>query len=175
MLWGSACGGDPAIVRQALARTDWQPDDGRWYRMLEQPVRMWNHMGFWANDELDRGPYHECLALLLGHCDPNVRGRFGMTILHDLAAARDHVSDDEQRAFATLLLDAGAGLGPRDDLLCSTPLGWACRWGRLRMVELLLERGADPIESAAEPWATPRAWAEKQGHTAVLARLDVEK
>jgi ankyrin repeat protein len=59
----------------------------------------------------------------------------------------------------------------RDELLRSTALGWACRWGRLHFVKLLLERGADPIEKDAEPWATPRAWAEKRGHHAVLHLL----
>ena len=59
----------------------------------------------------------------------------------------------------------------RDDLLRSTPLGWACRWGRVELVTLLLERGADPVEADAEPWATPLAWAEKMGHDPVLAVL----
>jgi hypothetical protein len=36
---------------------------------------------------------------------------------------------------------------------------------------LLLERGADPIELDAELWATPRAWAEKTGHTEIVAVL----
>ena len=39
-----------------------------------------------------------------------------MTILHDLAGARTHVTDTEQVAFATRLLDAGARLDLRDDL-----------------------------------------------------------
>ena len=69
------------------------------------------------------------------------------------------------------LLDSGASLTIRDPLLKSTPLGWACRWGRVELVKLLLERGADPVEPLAEPWATPRAWAEKMEHTAVLAAL----
>jgi hypothetical protein len=30
------------------------------------------------------------------------------------------------------------------------------------MVNLLLARGADRIEADAEPWATPRAWADKK-------------
>jgi len=75
-------------------------------------------------------------------------------------------------AFATHLLDSGAALDPRDDLLQSTPLGWACRWGRVELVKLLLERGADPVEAAAEPWATPWAWAEKRDHQDVLDELD---
>jgi hypothetical protein len=28
-----------------------------------------------------------------------------------------------------------------DESLKSTPLGWACRWGRVALVELLLARG----------------------------------
>src|SRR5579864_7752045 len=41
-----------------------------------------------------------------------------------------------------MLLDRGARLDLRDDLLKSTPLGWACRWGRLEMAEVLIGRGA---------------------------------
>ena len=74
-------------------------------------------------------------------------------------------------AMATLLLDAGARTDIRDDLLKSTPLGWACRWGRIELVRLLLARGADPVETDAEPWATPRAWAEKKGRTEILDLL----
>ena len=73
--------------------------------------------------------------------------------------------------FASILLDAGARLDLRDDLLKSTPLGWACRWGRVELVRLFLERGADPIESDTEPWATPTAWAEKMNRTDVLVVL----
>jgi hypothetical protein len=38
-------------------------------------------------------------------------------------------------------------------------------------VALFLERGADPSERDAEPWATPLAWAEKKGHSAIAAVL----
>ncbi|HUQ94490.1 MAG TPA: single-stranded DNA-binding protein [Bryobacteraceae bacterium] len=50
-------------------------------------------------------------------------------------------------------------------------VGWACRWGRIELVELFLQRGADPAETDAEPWAAPRAWAERMGHAAVAALL----
>jgi ankyrin repeat protein len=70
------------------------------------------------------------------------------------------------------LLDAGARTDVRDDLLKSTPLGWACRWGRAPIVKELLRRGVDPIEPDAESWATPRAWAEKMGHREIVAMLD---
>jgi ankyrin repeat protein len=68
-------------------------------------------------------------------------------------------------------MDTGADLSLRDNLLKSTPLGWACRWGQLALVRLFLERGADPIETDAEGWATPLAWARKGGYAEVEAEL----
>jgi len=38
-------------------------------------------------------------------------------------------------------------------------------------VELLLARGADPIEAGAEPWATPLAWAERRHHAGITSIL----
>ncbi len=178
LLWAGACGGDPEIVRMALDRVDWPRHDLRWFQILEQPLRIWNHgSGHWANPEWDRGTYLECFRLVANRCDVNIRGRmqdqgqFGLTILHSVAGAREHVMPEERLAFATVLLDAGARLDIRDNLLKSTPLGWACRWGRAELVRLLLKRGADPVEQGAEPWATPKAWAQKMGHDDVLAVL----
>lgn len=171
LLAGAACGGDPEIVRRALERVDWPRDDPRWFSILEQPLRIWSHGSTGAS--WDRGTYLTCFRLLLERCDPNVRGRetFGLTILHSVAGSREHVTAGERVAFATMLLDAGARLDVRDNLLLSTPLGWACRWGRIELVQLFLERGADPVEADAEAWATPRAWALKKGHDALLAVL----
>jgi hypothetical protein len=168
LLWGAACGGDPEIVKMALERVDWPRDDSRWYRILEQPLRIWN---YGATEAIDRGTYLTCFRLVLERSDANVSGRFGLTILHDVAGSRKHVTAGERVGFATMLLDAGAKMDVRDELLNSTPLGWAWRWGRAELVKLLLARGADPIEAEAEPWATPRAWAEKKGHQSVLALL----
>jgi ankyrin repeat protein len=81
------------------------------------------------------------------------------------------VTAHEVVEFATALLDAGARLVVRDELLKRTPLRWACRWGRVDLVKLLLERGADAVEADAEPWARPQAWAEKMGRGDVLAAL----
>ena len=162
LLWGAADGGHPEIVRLALERIDWPRDDSRWYRMLWRPLP-----GHKARPDFPR--YLECLRLMLERGDANAPASFGRTLLHDLAARGQA---DEQVAFTTLLLDAGARHDVRDDLLRSTPLGWACRWGRVELVRLLLARGADPIEADTEPWARPRAWAEKGGHADVLALLD---
>ena len=126
---------------------------------------------------MDRRTYLTSFALVLARCNPNLRGRvtdgpgFGLTILHSIAGSREHVTADERVAFATLVLDAGARMDVRDDVLKSTPLAWACRWGRVELVKLYLEHGADPQESEAEPWATPLAWAQKKGHHEIEAYL----
>ena len=167
LLWGGACGGDAEIVRMALEHIDRPKDDRWWFHIMEQPIRMWS----------DGGAQLECLKLILERCDPNIPGRsgdgFNLTILHSVAGARPHVTGEERLAFATALLDASARTDLRDGLLNSTPLGWACRWGRIELVELLLQRGADPVEADAESWATPKAWAEKMGHAAVVSLLQV--
>lgn len=179
LVWSAACGGDPEILEAALNHVRIPRDDPRWFSLLEQPLRLWNHgTGHWCHPEWDRSTYLTCFRLLLPHADPNVRGRpqdkgqFGLTILHGLAGSRHHMTPEERVAFATALLDAGARLDLRDNLLRSTPLGWACRWGRPELVKLYLARGADPAERDAEPWATPRAWAERMGHTDVIAALE---
>ena len=174
LLWGSACGGDPEILRLALERVDWRRDDPRWFNMLEQTLRHWAFGS--ATQGWDDSTYLECFRLLLDRCDPNLRGRptdeqqFGLTTLHNIVARGD-MAPEERVAYASAILDAGARLDIRDHLLKSTPLGWACRWGNLPLVELFLARGADPIEPDAEPWAMPAAWAARMNHAEILSRL----
>ena len=55
------------------------------------------------------------------------QGKLRRTLLHEVAAMRDHITEDETSAFAEALLNAGAKVGFRDDLLKSTALGWAYR------------------------------------------------
>jgi ankyrin repeat protein len=168
-----ASGGADEIVRIALERIQWPREDPRWFWMLGRSLDFWNHIPWLSSTrpELDRSTYLRCFQQVLSRCDPNVLGRFGRTVLHEVAIMGDHVTADEAAAFMTSLLDAGARLDVRDDLLMSTPLGWACRWGRVGQVKLLLQRGADPVEADAERWATPRAWAEKMGHSDVRGLL----
>ena len=72
-----------------------------------------------------------------------------ITLLHDLA----HDGDVEK---VTLLLDHGADIDPIDNEYRSTPLGLAARAGHGVVVELLLERGADPTKGGAA-WSTTLA------------------
>jgi ankyrin repeat protein len=108
---------------------------------------------------------------VLGACDASVIGSFGRTILHEIAAMRDWITEDEVAAFGRAALEAGARTDYRDDILKSTPLGWACRWGRIKLVRLLMEYGAVPEEKDAETWAQPLAWAQKMGHGKIASLL----
>jgi ankyrin repeat protein len=166
----AADGGHVDVVRLALEHLDWPPNDERWHWNLMRPLG--------ARPENERDRFLTCFELMVERAGPNAPGPYGRTILHDVCGGWPHTTaaDEPLRLatiprFATILLDAGARLDIRDDLLKSTPLGWACRWGRVDLVRLFLRRGADPTEADAEPWATPRAWAEKMRHDAVVAVL----
>jgi hypothetical protein len=159
LLWGGASSLCDDIVRMALQRVDWPPDDPRWFGMLRRPT--WNHA--------DRPECCDTFRLILARTGPHHRDpEHGQTILHEI------VADDRGPGLqlAIILLDAGARLDVRDHLLKSTPLGWACRWGRVEIVKLFLARGADPVEADAEPWARPRAWAERLQRTEIIELLD---
>jgi hypothetical protein len=154
------------LVRMALDHLEWKPGDARWYGVLWRP--------FGRHHDSDRDRHVTCFRMMLERSGVDVPGPCGRTLLHDVAASWPRsapMGPEEHLAFASVLIDKGARLDVRDDLLRSTPLGWACRWGRRELVNLLLSRGADPIEADAEPWATPQAWAEKMRHPHILALL----
>jgi ankyrin repeat protein len=163
ILWSGASGRSTDIVRMALAQIDWPRDDARWFWMLWRPLP-----GYADLNDAERADCRESFRLILERCDPNLRtSGSGQTMLHEVIA-RDH---GVGVSLASILLDAGAHTDIRDEFLKSTPLGWACRWGRAELVTLLLARGADPIEPDAEPWATPLAWAERRRHTEIASLL----
>jgi ankyrin repeat protein len=173
LLGAAARGGDPTILQLAMERVKIPFGDPRWNGLLQGPLGFWNHwIGPWCRPEWDRTTYLTCFKMILTKSGPpNAPLNGGATILHQVVVMGDHVRSEERLAFAIAALDAGARMDLRDDLLKSTPLGWACRWGHEDLVRLFPQRGADAVESDAEPWATPVAWAEKKGHDAVLALL----
>ncbi|MGC1490531.1 MAG: ankyrin repeat domain-containing protein [Candidatus Acidiferrum sp.] len=165
LAWSAADHGCAAIVEMALARLKWAASDARWHWILIQPIR-----GVGTN-RADHEGHFACMEVLLRYgVDPNV-ARLGQTALHFAAARQGELTGAERARFAAMLLDHGARFEVRDEMLESTPLGWACRWGRKELAELLIARGAPVQESEAQPWATPMAWAEKMGHEEVAAML----
>jgi ankyrin repeat protein len=163
-------GGAVEIVRMSLERIDWTRRDARWFGALTSPLSFWHHIPWlYAGDkDFDREGYLESFRLILNACDVNIVGGFGRTILHEIAAMGDWIIEDEVAAFGRAALEAGVHLDRRDDILKSTPLGWACRWGRIQLVRLFIEYGADPEENDADEWARPRSWARKMGHSQIV-------
>jgi hypothetical protein len=165
LAWSAADHGCPEIVAMALQHLDWPAEDSRWHWILIQPIR-----GAGEDSSKNEGHFRS-LEVVLGHgVDANIQ-RFHATVLHFVAARQSGLSGEDRARFAGMLIDQGARFDIRDDLLQSTPLGWACRWGHSELVERLIQRGAPVRESNAETWATPEAWAEKMGHGEILAIL----
>jgi ankyrin repeat protein len=107
----------------------------------------------------------ELNELLFQHgMNPNATDWLRVTPLHHLAGQGDVEK-------ATLFLEHGANLDARDGDICSTPLGWAAKFGRTKMVEFLLSRGARPILPDDPPWATPLAWATRRGYREIVDLL----
>jgi ankyrin repeat protein len=103
--------------------------------------------------------------LLFQHgMNPSYPDWLRITALHEFAR-----KDDLEKA--AIFLDHGADLQARDEDICSTPLGWAAKFGKTAMVELLLSRGAKPNLPDDPPWATPLAWASRRGHGEIVALL----
>ncbi len=164
LLWSAADHGCPEIVAMALAHTQWPMNDRTAHWLLMQPVR-----GAGCGPAQNEGHFASLDLILRENINPNV-ARMGATTLH-FTAARGGLDGPSRARFAAMLIDHGARLDLRDDLLKSTPLGWACRWGRVELVEALIARGAPVQEPDGEPWATPIAWAQKMNHSGILALL----
>jgi ankyrin repeat protein len=167
LAWSAADHGCPEILAMALPHlSKWPRSDSRWNWILLQPIRAA------GSDPHANQPFFDCLALILkAGVDPDVP-RFGRTTLHYCGSAHGSASGAARAHFAAQLLDRGADLTLRDDLLRSTPLGWACRWGHLELAELLLQRGAPIHELGGEPWAQPLAWARRMNHPEIVALLE---
>jgi ankyrin repeat protein len=96
--------------------------------------------------------------------NPNHRDWLGVTPLHEFARRGDVEK-------AALFIDHGADLHARDEDICSTPLGWAAKFGKTIMVEFLLRRGVKLNLPDDPPWATPLAWATRRGHGEIVKLL----
>jgi ankyrin repeat protein len=110
--------------------------------------------------------------LLAAGMSPDYPTWQNVTFLHVLCS-RD-VRDRTMRhrtTCASILLEAGATLSPRDDEYRSTPLAWAARNNLPDMVKFLIGRGAPVALPDDLPWATPVAWATRRGHAPIVRIL----
>jgi ankyrin repeat protein len=114
------------------------------------------------------GKTRELTELLFQHgMDPNKPNWLHITPLHYFAESGDLEN-------AAVFIDHGADLNARDEEFCSTPLGWAARRGKTRMVEFLLRRGAKPNlpgDAAHLAGARPLQWAIRRGHDEIVQIL----
>ena len=167
LAWAAADHGLPGDSRRRAAIPETlAAHRSRWNWILLQPIRAAD------SDAEANAPFFECLKLILDQqVDPDVPS-LGRTTLHYCGSAHGSASSAARARFAAILLDHGANLTLRDDLLKSTPLGWACRWGHNELVALLLDRGAPAHEPDAEPFAQPLAWAHKMNHPEIVALLE---
>ena len=177
LLWAAGCGGDINLAGLCLSHLNWESDDERWMNLLEQPMRLWRLHPHRRFTDFDRTVYPEIFRMIFEHgASANVVGRFGYRLAHHLAASGTvwgrHVImlESDRLAFGRILIEYGVDLEVVDDLLQSTPLGWAVRWERYELAELYLENGADP-GGASAPWSTPLAWAEKRGNERIADLL----
>jgi ankyrin repeat protein len=166
LVWSAADHGCPEIVELSLPHLNWPRNDPRWHWILIQPIR-----GAGGNSSQNEGHFRSMAALLRHGVDPNV-SRFGQTVLHFAAARHSDLPGADRARFASMLTDYGANLKLRDDMLKSTPLGWACRWGQVELAKLYISRGAPVVETDAEPWASPIAWARKMNQRAIISLLE---
>lgn len=175
MVWSAATSTSLPILELALPRLNLPPDDPHWHDLLRQPMRMGEPPVAVRPADYRYGWRFTILKMMLDK-DPNVNrpDHFGLTLLHFAAtsgSAWGGEPTDDRTQYAALLLDAGADPSLRDELLESTAVGWACRYGRLELVKLLIARGVPVNEPDAPTWATPLAWSIKMGHPAITALL----
>ena len=180
ILWDAILAGNVDVVAMVL-RNNPQPDEADGFKLLEAAVRGWRLGDLKiSNEGFDRRNAITILGMLLEHgVNPNLRNPrsewFNFTILHHLAGKSCNSrtyghTEEEVVEFARLLLKYGADINAIDNKLMSTPLGWAARFGCKKLVEFLLDCGADP-DLADAPWATPMVWANKKGHTGIAKIL----
>jgi ankyrin repeat protein len=110
----------------------------------------------------------ELNELLFKHgMNPSQPDWLRITPLHHFARTGDVTN-------AALFIEHGADLHARDEDICSTPLGWAAKFGQKNMVEFLLQHGAKPNLADDFPdlaWATPLAWATRRGNAGIAELL----
>jgi len=79
---------------------------------------------------------------------------------------------DRYLEIAEAIIEHGADLSARDDLMGLTPLGFAVRSNNIAYAELLLKKGASPNLPDDVPGLTPLSIAENKGFTKMMDLLE---
>lgn len=103
------------------------------------------------------------IFLSLEGINPDWRDQCGMTLMCQAAA--------DGRAEIVALLLARSGVDPNLPSSCSTPLAWACIYGHLEVVQLLIDRPEVIIDSHDAELRTPFSWAARNGHEKIVELL----
>ena len=148
-LLAAAGGGDREGLRARIEALRGLPGESLWIELA-------------SGRAIDAG-HHELLGELLATRTLDERTRWRLL---------DRAAVGESAAVVAVLLDAG--LSPESaDTSRQTPLHHAAARGGLEVVELLLERGADPLSTAGSGGTTPlklaRAWRRSE---AIIAALE---
>ena len=140
ILLGGVRGTDKTVVGMSLnAKPELRK--GLTYRILSNVIR-------YDRDPQDSPEQEEVFRMILDNgVDVNdiaTADEEGLTLLHGLSHKwwMKGLDEDGPARYAALLLDHGAQLEAKDANEGLTPLQWAARYGRLKLVELFLERGA---------------------------------
>ena len=111
----------------------------------------------------------DIILILLKHgADVNARDSSYYTPLQ--GACSEAHSASKAYDLASLLLDGGASIDLKPDAGGQTVLHWEAAKGRVKLVELLIDRGAD-LDAVCELGRTPLHYAVGQNHPQVVARL----
>lgn len=121
---------------------------------------------------------HVMKQLLNYGLNPNQTASDKISALHYLSDEHygtTHVNEDMLVILARLLLEKGADINAIDDKIKATPLAWAARFNRKKLVTLFLQRGANPNLPTNNPELQPLAIAEEFGFSDVAEMVKNHK
>ena len=178
LFWGvRAC--DPNVVTMCLdKKPELDKSDNTW-RATGIGLLMHTIRYAYYNPDRDQRNWDHCETImkqLLDYgIDPNLKGPDNTSALHYISDghyATAYANEDMLVTLAHLLLEKGANINVTDDKTQTTPLAWATRFNRKKLVKLFLERDADPNLPADTPEKQPLAIAEEFGFSDVAKLIN---
>lgn len=181
LFWGvRAC--DPNVIIMCLDKNpELDKSDDTW-RATGIGLLMHTVRYAYYNPDRDQRNWAHCetvMKQLLDYgIDPNLKGPDNTSALHYLSDghyATAYANEDMLVILARLLLEKGANINAIDGKIKTTPLAWAARFNRKKLVKFFLERGADPNLPSDNPESRPLVFAEEFGFSDVAEMLKNHK